>query len=317
MSVSLKENPLHLLRWELQQAEQAVLDAAGESELAPCLRQGAIGTIHELALQHEGISERKGLFCGALPLSQRVHLFRRRHGSEHASRLIVPLQDERDSRLDCSRGSHGSLSGIAFNAELVFLNIVHNTLEQGMEDGFERGVGQVADQLPGIRESLADVQTGQLRVAGSHDGKHRLILRVVYKLGRHHALNLRRREVRVLAIFSATGAAYAGIVPVHSPLAGGIRDTHLAPATGAMQQALQGVEFAEPIPGNQLRYSVDSSDESLGKKIKRAVNLKIPVVIVVGARDASERQLSLRLADREETIAFADLSAFLQKLAQK
>ena len=87
--------------------------------------------------------------------------------------------------------------------------------------------------------------------------------------------------------------------------------------TKEIEQALQGVEFAEPIPGNQLRYSVDSSDESLGKKIKRAVNLKIPVVIVVGARDASERQLSLRLADCEETIAFADLSAFLQKLAQK
>ena len=28
---------------------------------------------------------------------------------------------------------------------------------------------------------------------------------------------------------------------MHSPLAGGIRDTHLAPATGAMQQARQGV----------------------------------------------------------------------------
>ena len=45
----------------------------------------------------------------------------------------------------------------------------------------------------GIRESLADVQTGQLRVAGSHDGKHRLILRVVNELSRHHALNLCRR----------------------------------------------------------------------------------------------------------------------------
>lgn len=87
--------------------------------------------------------------------------------------------------------------------------------------------------------------------------------------------------------------------------------------TKEIEQVLQGVEFAEPIPSNQLRYSVDSSDESLGKKIKRAVNLKIPVVIVVGARDASERQLSLRLADREETIAFTGLAAFLQKLAQK
>lgn len=87
--------------------------------------------------------------------------------------------------------------------------------------------------------------------------------------------------------------------------------------TEEIKQVLQGVEFAGPVPNNRLRYSVDSSDESLGKKIKRAVNLKVPVILVVGARDASERQLSLRLADREETIAFADLATFLQKLAQK
>lgn len=84
-----------------------------------------------------------------------------------------------------------------------------------------------------------------------------------------------------------------------------------------IERALQGVELTEPIPHNVVRYSVDDSDESLGKKIKRAANLKIPVVIVVGARDAEERRISLRLADKEEQIDFAKLAGFLEKMAQK
>lgn len=84
-----------------------------------------------------------------------------------------------------------------------------------------------------------------------------------------------------------------------------------------IERALQGVELTEPIPHNVVRYSVDNSDESLGKKIKRAANLKVPVVIVVGARDAEERRISLRLADKEEQIDFAELAGFLEKMAQK
>ena len=84
-----------------------------------------------------------------------------------------------------------------------------------------------------------------------------------------------------------------------------------------IERALQGVELTEPIPHNVVRYSVDDSDESLGKKIKRAANLKIPVVIVVGARDAEERRISLRLAGKEEQIDFAELAGFLEKMAQK
>ena len=84
-----------------------------------------------------------------------------------------------------------------------------------------------------------------------------------------------------------------------------------------IERTLQGVELTEPIPHNVVRYSVDDSDESLGKKIKRAANLKIPVVIVVGARDAEERRISLRLADKEEQIDFAKLAGFLEKMAQK
>ena len=84
-----------------------------------------------------------------------------------------------------------------------------------------------------------------------------------------------------------------------------------------IEQVLQGVTFAEPIPNNKLRYSVDTSAESLSKKIKRTINYRIPVVMVVGERDAEEHKLSLRLADGEEQIDFADLEKFLFKLAEK
>ena len=62
---------------------------------------------------------------------------------------------------------------------------------------------------------------------------------------------------------------------------------------------------------------MDLSDDSLGKKIKRATELKIPVVIIVGARDASAETVSLRLRDGEETVKLADLAGFLQGMAEK
>ena len=49
---------------------------------------------------------------------------------------------------------------------------------------------------------------------------------------------------------------------------------------------LDGVVLEEPIKKNKIRYSVDESADSLGKKIKRATDLKIPAVLIVGPKDA-------------------------------
>lgn len=77
---------------------------------------------------------------------------------------------------------------------------------------------------------------------------------------------------------------------------------------------LDKVVLDEPIKNNKLRYSVDDSADSLGKKIRRAVDYKIPVIIIVGAKDAEEGIVSLRLRDKEEKIKLAELADYLRGL---
>jgi threonyl-tRNA synthetase len=50
-------------------------------------------------------------------------------------------------------------------------------------------------------------------------------------------------------------------------------------------EILRGVVLEEPIRHNELRFAVDTSAESLGKKIRKAVEMKVPAILVVGAKD--------------------------------
>lgn len=84
-----------------------------------------------------------------------------------------------------------------------------------------------------------------------------------------------------------------------------------------IEKVLRGVELEEPIKHNALRYSVDKSDDSLGKKIKRATDLKIPVILVVGPKDAEANYVSVRRRDTEEKIELKSLAKYLQDLAEK
>lgn len=79
-------------------------------------------------------------------------------------------------------------------------------------------------------------------------------------------------------------------------------------------QVLDEVTLMQPIKYNELRYSVDDRNESLGRKIRDAVETKIPVTIVIGPKDAATRQVSVKLRDREEKIELNKLNAFLQRL---
>ena len=48
---------------------------------------------------------------------------------------------------------------------------------------------------------------------------------------------------------------------------------------------LDDIVLDQPLKYNELRYTVDDSSDSLGKKIKRATDFKIPAVLVVGPKD--------------------------------
>ena len=69
-----------------------------------------------------------------------------------------------------------------------------------------------------------------------------------------------------------------------------------------------------PIKNNALRYSVDDSADSLGKKIKRATEMKIPAVLIVGPKDVEDEIVSIRLRDKEEKVKLSELADFLRGL---
>ena len=78
---------------------------------------------------------------------------------------------------------------------------------------------------------------------------------------------------------------------------------------------LDGIILEKPLKYNELRYTIDDSSDSLGKKIKRATAMKIPAVLVVGPKDAEEKVVSVRLRDKEEKVKLSALAKFLCKLS--
>ena len=77
---------------------------------------------------------------------------------------------------------------------------------------------------------------------------------------------------------------------------------------------LDTIVLDKPLKYNELRYSVDDSADSLGKKIKRATEMKIPAVLIVGPKDAEEEIVSIRLRDKEDKIKLNKLSTYLKGL---
>lgn len=78
------------------------------------------------------------------------------------------------------------------------------------------------------------------------------------------------------------------------------------------KDVLKGVVLEEPVKNNVLRYEVDCSDESLGKKIRRAVGLKIPVVLIIGEKDAEAGEVSWRTQDEEGKVKLNELAEWLR-----
>ena len=78
---------------------------------------------------------------------------------------------------------------------------------------------------------------------------------------------------------------------------------------------LDQIVLEKPLKYNELRYTIDDSADSLGKKIKRATAMKIPCVFIVGPKDAEEGVVSVRLRDKEEKVKLTKLADFLKRLS--
>ena len=84
-----------------------------------------------------------------------------------------------------------------------------------------------------------------------------------------------------------------------------------------VEKALSGIVLQEPVKNNELRFEVDRTDDSLGKKIKRATDMKIPVVLIVGPKDAVAREVSVRTREGEEKMKLDELRGWLVSRAEQ
>ena len=79
-------------------------------------------------------------------------------------------------------------------------------------------------------------------------------------------------------------------------------------------RSLEGFVLMKPVRYNELRLTVDDRNESLGKKIREASKMKIPVQIIVGEKDKAAREVSVRTQQGEQKMALTALPDFLKNL---
>jgi len=70
----------------------------------------------------------------------------------------------------------------------------------------------------------------------------------------------------------------------------------------------------KPVKYNEVRFTTDDRNESLGKKIREATAMKIPVQLIVGPKDKESREVSVRTQSGEEKIALDKLEEYLKAL---
>jgi len=83
---------------------------------------------------------------------------------------------------------------------------------------------------------------------------------------------------------------------------------------GEVTNILKEIELDDPLPHNKVRYTIDDSADSLGKKIRRATSMKIPCIIIVGPKDVNNKTVSIRLRNGEECIDLSGLADFIKKI---
>jgi threonyl-tRNA synthetase len=81
-----------------------------------------------------------------------------------------------------------------------------------------------------------------------------------------------------------------------------------------IEEVLRGTVLMKPLKYNELRFTRDDRNESLGKKIREATTWKIPVQIIVGPKDKEAQEVSIRTQSGEEKVALTELADYLQKL---
>ena len=77
---------------------------------------------------------------------------------------------------------------------------------------------------------------------------------------------------------------------------------------------LSGITLMKPVRYNDVRFTIDSRNESLGKKIREATSMKIPVQLIVGPKDMEADEVSVRTQSGEEKISLEQLAEDIKSL---
>ena len=77
---------------------------------------------------------------------------------------------------------------------------------------------------------------------------------------------------------------------------------------------LSEVVLMKPVKYNEVRFTTDTRNESLGKKIREATAMKIPVQLIVGPKDKEAREVSVRTQNGEEKVTLDELAEYLRGL---
>ena len=75
---------------------------------------------------------------------------------------------------------------------------------------------------------------------------------------------------------------------------------------------LSEVTLMKPIKYNDVRFTTDARNESIGKKIREATVVKIPTQIIVGPKDKAARVVSIRTRAGEEQISIDQLANYIK-----
>lgn len=96
-----------------------------------------------------------------------------------------------------------------------------------------------------------------------------------------------------------------------------VNDT-LGDYVSKIETVLSETVLGSPVKFNEIRWTSDNRNESLGKKIREATAMKIPVQLIVGPKDKEAGEVSVRIRENgefvEKKISLGDLSEFIQNL---
>lgn len=81
-----------------------------------------------------------------------------------------------------------------------------------------------------------------------------------------------------------------------------------------VENVLRDTVLMKPIRYNELRFTRDVRNESLGKKIREATSWKVPVQLIIGPKDKESREVSVRTQEGEKKVVLDQLADYLKGL---